>query len=192
LNITWFDALNDPAKQEPDLDVQRFLASQAIMLSLAGVPGIYIHSLLGSRNCTDCLVKTGQARSINREKYLLTKLDQELSDSDNLKSRVLKGYRHLLYIRKQQFAFHPAASQRVLSLSPDVFATLRQAETGAKLLCVTNVTPKFLDLEIDLSKLGLQKNAKWVDLLRVNTYFTHDAPQINLAPYQYRWLKMEP
>ena len=191
LNITWYDALNNPGKPEPELDIQRFLASQAIMLTLAGVPGIYVHSLLGSRNCTDCLDTTGRARSINREKYTLTKLEPELSDPDSLKSRVLEGYRHLLHIRKQQPAFHPAAGQRVLSLSPDVFATQRGAEAGAKLLCVTNVTSKLLDLEIDPSKLGLQKNTNGFDLLTGNTYFTQDTFQIRLTPYQYCWLKME-
>ena len=48
LNITLFDALNNPAQENSDVDVKRFLATQAIMLSLAGVPGIYIHSLFGS------------------------------------------------------------------------------------------------------------------------------------------------
>jgi len=191
LNITWYDALNDPSKLEPDLDIQRFLASQAIMISLAGVPGIYIHSLLGSRNCTDCLEETGRARSINREKYRLTELERELSDPENLKSRVLKEYRYMLYIRKQQPSFHPAASQRILSMSTDVFATLRLAETGAKLLCVTNVTPKLLNLEIDISNLDLAKNANFVELLTNKSFFAHDTLQINLAPYQYFWLKME-
>ncbi len=46
LNITWYDALNDPARPAAALDVARFLASQAIMLALAGVPGIYVHSHL--------------------------------------------------------------------------------------------------------------------------------------------------
>jgi glycosidase len=191
LNITWYDALNDPAKPEPDLDIQRFLASQAIMLSLAGVPGIYIHSLLGSRNCTDCLAETGRARSINREKYMLAKLEQELSDPDNLKSHVLKGYRHLLHVRKQQSTFHPAASQHVLDLSPAVFAMLRMAKDGARLLCVTNVTPKPLNLEIDISSLNLPRNEEWVDLFTGKTFFTHIVLQIDLAPYQYCWLKVE-
>jgi len=191
LNITWYDALNDPAKPEPDLDIQRFLASQAIMLSLAGVPGIYVHSLLGARNCVECLDETGRARSINREKYMLAKLDAELSDPDSLKSHVLKGYHRLLQIRKQQPAFHPAASQLVLSLGPDVFATLRQAETGMKLLCITNVTSQPLSLEIDISSLNLPKNARWIGLLTNKTFFSDDTLQINLTPYQYCWLKMK-
>ena len=48
------------------VDRRRFLASQAIMLSLAGVPGVYVHSLFGSRNCQSCVAATGQSRSINR------------------------------------------------------------------------------------------------------------------------------
>ncbi len=68
LNITLFDILNDPMRPDPILDISRFLASQVIMLSLAGVPGIYIHSLFGTRNCQDCVDDSGQARSINRFK----------------------------------------------------------------------------------------------------------------------------
>ncbi len=51
LNISYFDAISNPATEEPQLlQVARFLASQAMMLALAGVPGIYVHSLLGSRS----------------------------------------------------------------------------------------------------------------------------------------------
>src|SRR5690606_6960457 len=39
LNITLFDALSDPAGDEPQsLQIDRFIASQAMMLALAGVP----------------------------------------------------------------------------------------------------------------------------------------------------------
>jgi sucrose phosphorylase len=51
LNISYFDALSDPRDNEPlALQVDRFLAAQAIMLALQGVPGIYVHSLFGSRS----------------------------------------------------------------------------------------------------------------------------------------------
>ena len=47
LNINFMDALADPATkgESPELIVHRFLASQAVMLALQGVPGIYFHSL---------------------------------------------------------------------------------------------------------------------------------------------------
>lgn len=191
LNITWYDALNDPTNPKPELDVQRFLASQAIMLSLAGIPGIFVHSLLGSRNCTGCVAETGRARSINREKFMLEKLEQELTNPHSLKSRVLAGYRHLLHIRKQQPAFHPAAKQQVLRLGSDVFAILRTTKDGLGLLCLTNVTFRFLELKIDLSHLGLPGDTKWIDLLTGESFSIKNVLQIDLAPYQCLWLKVE-
>ncbi len=51
LNIVYYDALNDPnAGEAQETQVARFLCSQAILLSLVGAPGIYVHSLFGSRN----------------------------------------------------------------------------------------------------------------------------------------------
>ena len=191
LNITWYDALNDPARQEPELDIQRFLASQAIMLSLAGVPGVYVHSLLGSHNCIDCLARTGRARSINREKFELEKLERDLSDPQSLKSRVLAGYRYLLHNRKQQSAFHPAAKQHVLRLNSDVFAILRMAENDIGLLCVTNVTSKSLALEVELSHFNLRGNTEWIDLFTGETFSPEDLLRIELVPYQSRWLKVQ-
>jgi len=50
LNISYFDALSAPEAPDPELHVRRFLASQAIMLSLRGIPGVYFHSLVGTPN----------------------------------------------------------------------------------------------------------------------------------------------
>ncbi len=91
LNITWYDALNDPSLPAPVLDVARFLASQAIMLALAGVPGIYVHSLFGSRSCERCREETGQARSLNREKFWLGEIRRDLADPGTLRARSLKA-----------------------------------------------------------------------------------------------------
>ncbi|GAB4543417.1 MAG: hypothetical protein Fur002_15350 [Anaerolineales bacterium] len=46
----YFDALSNPNGDESlDLQIKRFMSAQAIMLSLIGMPGIYFHSLFGSR-----------------------------------------------------------------------------------------------------------------------------------------------
>ena len=53
LNINYFDALSSPIRAEPQAkQVARFMAAQAIMLALKGMPGIYFHSLFGSRRRT--------------------------------------------------------------------------------------------------------------------------------------------
>jgi sucrose phosphorylase len=71
LNITYFDAITDPAvtATQPETAVNRFICSQAIMLAMVGVPGIYLHSLFGSRNYAAGVAETGRNRTINREKH---------------------------------------------------------------------------------------------------------------------------
>ncbi len=151
LNITWYDALNDPAQPAPALDVARFLASQAIMLALAGVPGIYVHSLFGSRSCQPCREETGQARSLNREKFWLAEIRRDLAEPGTLRARVFGGYCHLLRVYQEQFGAHPGARQRVLRLGAGVFALLRTADDGHSVLCVTNVTAEAVRVAIDLA-----------------------------------------
>ncbi|HHT05612.1 MAG TPA: sugar phosphorylase [Hydrogenispora sp.] len=52
LNISYMDGITNPSRDKEER-YKRFMASQAIMLSLQGVPGIYYHSLLGSGNWYD-------------------------------------------------------------------------------------------------------------------------------------------
>jgi len=111
LNISYFDALSDPASAEPlGLQRQRFLASQAIMLALRGVPGIYVHSLLGSRSWQEGVERTGRNRTINRQKFERAALEAELADQDSLRWRVFAAYRDLLRARASEPAFHPLPS----------------------------------------------------------------------------------
>lgn len=67
LNINYLDALSHPDDAQ-ELKVKRFIAAQSILFSMIGVPGIYIHSLLGSQNDHEGVKETGRYRSINREK----------------------------------------------------------------------------------------------------------------------------
>jgi len=193
LNITWFDALNDPSAPDPEMDLPRFLASQAIMLALAGVPGVYVHSLFGSRNCPSCVAETGRARSINRQKFHLPELFSELRTEGSHAARVFSGYRHLLQVRRMHPAFHPAAGQRVISLSPAVFSLLRTSSTQSEcVLCLTNVTGHHQQLRIGLSSGELLEVLYWRDLLGEDQIIPSEGVlNCSLAPYQTRWLKSE-
>jgi sucrose phosphorylase len=186
LNITLYDFLNPPDRPNPDTDVARFLASQAVLLALTGVPGIYMHSLFGSRNCHACLAETGRARSLNRQKWTLAKLRGLLADSQGHQRRVFDGYRRLLRLRRRQPAFHPASSQQVLAADPALFTLLRGAELDAPLLCCVNVTDRPAALRLDAA--GLPRRA-WRDLLSGETFdAAHDCLIAPMALYQIRWL----
>jgi glucosylglycerate phosphorylase len=142
LNINYFDALSDPSSGEPlTSQIDRFMAAQAIMLSLRGLPGIYFHSLFGSRNWLEGVKATGRKRTINRQKLELVGLDAELSDPNSLRTQVFERYQALLKMRSASTAFHPHGRQKILDMGGAVFSVLRSSPKGDRqVLCLQNVT----------------------------------------------------
>jgi glycosidase len=144
MNINYFDALNAPSGIEPlTLQVDRFMAAQSIMLALQGVPGIYFHSLFGSRGWVEGVRQSGQNRSINREKLDYQKLQAELNDPDSLRARVYSRYHDLLARRAALPAFHPNGKQEILDMGAAVFALRRTSPDGKHcVLCLQNITSR--------------------------------------------------
>ena len=142
LNINFFDALSDPAGEELlSTQIDRFMAAQAIMLSLQGLPGIYFHSLFGSRNWLAGVQATGHNRTINRQKLERSDLEGELSDPNALRNQVFARYRALISRRAASEAFHPNARQKILEMGPAIFAVQRSSPMGdSQMLCLQNVT----------------------------------------------------
>jgi glucosylglycerate phosphorylase len=190
LNITWYDALNDPAKPDEVLDLPRFLASQVIMLSLAGVPGVYVHSLFGSRNCQACLEETGRARSLNREKFDFFELEASLNDPESREARIFESYQYLLKIRKRQPAFDPLAGQNTLSLDDRVFSLLRTSlDESQTILCLVNVSSQAQRIEMAPEESRMGKAVTWIDLIDNQVYEMRDNRlAITLQAYQAMWL----
>jgi glucosylglycerate phosphorylase len=194
LNITLYDFLNDPANPDPTVDVRRFLASQAILLSLAGVPGIYVHSLFGSRNCHDCLAETGRPRSLNRRKFDRAALEASLTSPEEHAGRVFNGYRHMLCVRRQEPAFHPEAGQHVLDLGPAVFAVLRMPrEAGRQVICLVNVSqePQMVRLTTDFG--DIRSGGVYRELIEGAAHEVEEGTiAVELAGYQVSWLAASP
>jgi len=126
LNISYFDALGEPEGLSPELHVRRFLASQAIMLALRGVPAVYFHSLMGTPNFDAGVEQSGQPRRINRRKYRLDELVDAVFAEGAPQAMVFEGYQRLLAARIAEPAFHPDGAQRILPLNdPAVLALVR-------------------------------------------------------------------
>jgi glucosylglycerate phosphorylase len=180
MNINYFDALSNPQDNEPlSLRINRFIAAQAIMLSLVGVPGIYFHSLFGSRNWTEGVKQTGRNRTINRQKCEFDVLQNELANPASLRSQVFNRYRQLLLARKSSSAFHPHGAQNVLDLHPAVFALERISPNGtSRVLCLHNVGAKQAVFDAPF------KQAR--DLLAGELM---DGKSLLLEPYQILWME---
>ncbi|HEY89782.1 MAG TPA: sugar phosphorylase [Thermoflexia bacterium] len=190
LNISYFDALSAPEGDEPlAVQVARFMASQAIMLALRGVPAIYVHSLCGSRNYYAGVEETGRYRSINREKFRRAELEAALDDSDSLRARVFTAYRRLLTARKEHAAFHPHGSQQVWELHPALFALTRTApDASESLLCLHNVAGKPVTVQL-AAELPQADSASVRDIISDETWEVKAGRlTLTLEPYQVLWL----
>lgn len=134
LNITYVDAIRNPDHPH-DLQVQKFILSQAVMLTLAGVPAVYIHSLLGSVNDVAGMKRLGHNRAINRAKLDVTQLEAELATPNTLRHDIFNAYQHLLTTRRTIPDFHPNASQTALDTGDDAILAIKR---GDNLLAVFN------------------------------------------------------
>jgi sucrose phosphorylase len=195
LNINYLDALGDPAfPDEPDsLIADRFLASQATMLALKGIPGIYYHSLLGSRSWREGVQQTGRKRTINREKLDLQALLDALHDPGTLRSMVFNGYLEMLKARGEGAvdAFDPAGDQTILDLDYRLFALVRQSLNGGeKVLCVTNVSRE--EVTLDLPCEFLDGPSETLLSRGASIKKAESGLKLTLVPYGVLWLVSHP
>lgn len=146
LNINYQDALASPEDSD-ELRIKRFLAAETILISLQGLPGIYIHSLLGSRNDYYGRSTSGISRRINREKLDVDILSKRLDTMSNRKI-IFDELIRRLNIRKQYKQFAPDSHQKMLFVDKRVFAFERFTDNGNKISILINVSSDKVSTDI--------------------------------------------
>ncbi len=185
LNITYFDALKGTLKGEDDLQFERFLCSQSIVMALEGIPAFYIHCLLATPNDHAGVEKTGLNRAINRHRWNYPLLQAKLTDPDSMQSRVLTELKRRINIRREQAAFHPNATQFTMQLEDRLFGFWRQSlDRDQSIFALHNVSDQAF--AIPAVSINLIDGERWVDLLTGETLSPDD--MIDFAPYQCRWI----
>lgn len=181
LNCTFLDLISRDS-DDVTLAVARFVASQAIVLAMPGVPAIYIQSLLGTHNDLEQVAETGRARSINRSQHEYAAVVANLRDDNCLESRVFSAITELIKIRRQHLAFDPYAPSQVLNLGQQIFALRRGAAgRGGTVSCIVNLAAENVVIDIDTDAAG-------VDLLSGSKVV---AGRHELSPYAIYWLTRE-
>ncbi|TVQ25150.1 MAG: hypothetical protein EA382_07250 [Spirochaetaceae bacterium] len=154
-----------------------FLAAQSVALAIAGVPGVYCQSLVGSED---------------RERLDLDELSAVLNESGSLGNLVFDGYKALLRARAASDAFSPAAAQRVLSAPSSVFALVRTSPTGGRVLCLVNVTGDEAEVSFTDGELGLGDEKVFRELVTDTFLYPSrdDGNRVSLVidPYEVLWL----
>ena len=155
LCINFMDLISHP-DDDDDLRARKMLLAQSILLCMPGLPGIYFHSLFGSRNDYAGLDATGANRSINRQKLTQTELEKELQSG--IRSLVFRPYMEMLEIRANQLAFDPYGDFEFPITDDRVFCILRSSG-GQKLACIHNLSDSIYDANKLLETIGFDPNA---------------------------------
>ena len=183
INIALIDALKGTIDNLDNFQIERFICAHAIMLSLEGIPAIYVHSFFGTENDYSGMQSTKQKRSINRKRYNLKDLRNKMNKK-TINSTVLKQLNSLISIRKKQPAFHPNATQFTLNLGEKIFALWRQCQNRKQSIFVLcNITSQ--KQPVDLNEINLIFNKNWIDLISNKKI---ESKKISLKPYQTMWI----
>lgn len=188
LNINYLDALSPPAAAEPTpIIVRKMSTAHAIALSLAGMPALYFHSLVGSRGDRDGALRSGIPRRINREKLDLQRLEAELNQPGSLRCLVFQSLGRWLRLRQSSAAFAPASPQQILFADPRLLIVYREdPHAGQRALCLHNLSAESVNLE--LPTIPGVADLDWYDA----TAPAHLRPQtignrLHLEPWQTWW-----
>jgi sucrose phosphorylase len=184
LNCSYIDALTHPDERD-DVRYKRMMLAQGTVLAMPGVPGIYFHSLVGSRNYKDGVKHTGVNRTINREKYNIDWLEKELSIHGSLPKKMLASYKRLISIRINEPAFNPFGKFEFLELGDQLFAVDQHCVNNRERIVVVH---NFSDEEVDC-QLPENISLPLRDLVVSSTVVELLSTSFTLKPYQMMWLK---
>ncbi len=186
INISLFDALQGTINGPDRWGVDRFICAHAIMFALEGIPGLYIHSLFGTRNDYDKLEHTQHNRAINRHRWDVDALLKALNDPLNDHQKVFVRMQALLSVRIKQPAFHPNATQFTLHLGNEIFGFWRQSmDRRQSIFCIYNISDRVQPL--NLAEVNLIELDHWTDLV-TGQALNDPKAMLELQPYQSMWI----
>ena len=192
INIALFSAFRETYHSNgPDQwQVDRFICSQNIMMTLQGIPAFYIHSLVATPSDREGVEKTGRTRAINRRHWEFDYLQALIESGRTSNAEVLKRIVNILQRRKKHKAFHPDTPQQIIDLGTDFFALWRDGD-GLKfpLLAIHNLTNDIKMVNVSDIE-GTQRFSYWVNLMD-NGVVSSQEQQYVLKPYQSIWLMPE-
>ena len=186
VNVALFDVLAGTIEGGADaFQIERFLVSQILTLSLRGVPALYIHSLLATGNDLAGVERTGRTRSINRPHVDLADVEADLVDMSTARAQVFAALTRVLRVRQRESAFSPNTTQTVRVIS-DALVTFRRGEGAAAVFVIVNVSDMIRTLDAELRRdLGIEGvQAELLGETRLEA-----GQSLRIEPYAALWLK---
>ena len=182
LNCSYIDALTHPDESDV-LRLKRMLLAQGTLLAMPGVPGIYFHSMVGSRNYLDGVKHSGINRNINREKYHIDWLENELSTQGSLPKSIFDSMKKLISIRTHEAAFNPFGRFEFFDIDPRLFTIYQVcSKDEEEIFAIHNFANETVQCTLPFSK-----EYPCIDLISGKEF--DDGETITLEAYQMMWLK---
>jgi glycosidase len=163
-----------------DHAIKRILLVHSVIISIGGVPLIYLGDEVGTLNDYGYVkdeTKKDDSRWVHRPKTDWKRVEKR-NAAATIEGRIYNGLKHLIDIRKHNEIFSNGETEVIDTGSPHVFGYLRK-RNGQRLLALTNFSEHHQQTVV-----RLDKPAK--DLVTDTTNFSGSA--IVLEPYQFLWL----
>lgn len=177
LNITWASYLYDE-RLSVEQNAVRIASSHLAVLAFSGVPAMYFHNLLATRNWFGREPDSTIKRRINRPKLTRDELDNYL-DQDPLAQRVNKLLRHAIKLRKAHPAFHPNAEKNDFFIDKRIWSFER--DSGEEKVRV------FYNLSREVVCIRDQTLFSGKFDLLTGQYFD-DSTELKVEPYSMYWI----
>lgn len=180
-------ALHEETEEEVELAIRRILLLHSVILSIGGIPLIYLGDELGMLNAysyRDDPAKAADSRWVHRPAADWDRAALR-DDPESTVGRVYAGLRQLILVRKTTTAFDGGETQIIDSGNPHVFGYVRQIE-ASRVVCFINFSEREQRVPANVVRLhGL--GYAFVDL--VSETAIDSGEDLVLGPYRFMWLQ---
>jgi glycosidase len=180
-------ALNEETEREVDLAIQRILLIHNIILTIGGIPLIYLGDEIGTLN--DYSFREDPARRDDSRWVHRTpaapQLYEQRNEPQTIPGRIYQSLRHLIDRRKKEPLFASDSPIFIDCGNPYVFGYIRHA--GHRQILLLN---NFSDFEQTVSRNALRLSglgSEFLDVLSNETVTLEE--DLTLKPFQFMWLR---
>jgi len=179
-------ALNEETQAEVDMAIRRILLLHAIILTIGGIPLLYLGDEIGMlndysyRNDPD---KARDSRWVHRPYARQEKYDRR-NDPESVEGRIFQGLQRLIQLRRSEPAFSGSEMQIIQTGNDHVFGYVR-IHGPERVLIFANFSEAEQNISANLLRLyGLSYS--FLDLLENRPL---ESQSISMAPYQFVCLR---
>ena len=179
-------AITEETKAEVELAIRRILLLHSVILSIGGIPLIYLGDEVGTLNdysFRDSVLKADDSRWVHRPEADL-ELYQQREDPKTVSGRIFQGLQKIIHLRKTLPILNDGDPEFISTGNPHVFGYLRHG-SGCQALILSNFSEREQTIPANVLALsGISPDVKDV----INQESVSIETDLTLEPYQFIWL----